>query len=315
MEPHEILGIPLGAATDVVRAAYLRAALESHPDKGGTNEAFQRVGWAFEQLSGLRGPKIQARREAGHSGTTSSSAAAAASAGGDKGSSSSTNNKAGAKRSPPASAAGAAEQGQKRQKWMWRGRRHDHHDAAHQGQGKSGQEEGQAEADPEAPPRSEPRPSSAAAGNQDWIRRRRSQSMRFTEKLRQLLQALAPDERLQVLKQQLSQWQREELQEWMVERKKASMPEKAPLPSPPPQPNHAGDAASNAATHRKRASDDKARARSGRTRRTISATMQSGIFARAKSRRYYAKTAAHRVAISGCSRAELADAVADHIVS
>mmetsp|Transcript_46181 Transcript_46181/g.109837 ORF Transcript_46181/g.109837 Transcript_46181/m.109837 type:complete len:665 (+) Transcript_46181:38-2032(+) len=46
----EILGVPEGSAADVVRAAYLRRALESHPDKGGTKEAFQAVAAAFENL-------------------------------------------------------------------------------------------------------------------------------------------------------------------------------------------------------------------------------------------------------------------------
>eukprot|EP00971_Amphidinium_carterae_P011648 229264-Amphidinium_carterae.1 len=53
MDPHEVLNVPWGAPAELVRAAYKRAALESHPDKGGTKEAFQRVVLAFEQLSGL----------------------------------------------------------------------------------------------------------------------------------------------------------------------------------------------------------------------------------------------------------------------
>eukprot|EP00971_Amphidinium_carterae_P268186 5320731-Amphidinium_carterae.1 len=38
MRAHEVLGVPLGATADVVRAAYKRAALESHPDKGGSKD-------------------------------------------------------------------------------------------------------------------------------------------------------------------------------------------------------------------------------------------------------------------------------------
>eukprot|EP00971_Amphidinium_carterae_P038857 763689-Amphidinium_carterae.1 len=41
MQPQEVLGVPLGASADVVRAAYKRAALESHPDKGGSKDC----GW------------------------------------------------------------------------------------------------------------------------------------------------------------------------------------------------------------------------------------------------------------------------------
>eukprot|EP00971_Amphidinium_carterae_P020839 410970-Amphidinium_carterae.1 len=53
--PHDILGVPVGASIDVLRAAYKRAALESHPDKGGSKEAFQRVALAFEELSAAGG--------------------------------------------------------------------------------------------------------------------------------------------------------------------------------------------------------------------------------------------------------------------
>eukprot|EP00971_Amphidinium_carterae_P294388 5845048-Amphidinium_carterae.1 len=55
LDPHVVLGVTVGASTDAVRTAYKRAALESHPDKGGSKEAFQRVALAFEQLCGLRG--------------------------------------------------------------------------------------------------------------------------------------------------------------------------------------------------------------------------------------------------------------------
>eukprot|EP00971_Amphidinium_carterae_P192575 3821470-Amphidinium_carterae.1 len=43
MQPHEVLGVPVGAPVDAVRAAYKRAALESHPDKGGTKDSRAQV--------------------------------------------------------------------------------------------------------------------------------------------------------------------------------------------------------------------------------------------------------------------------------
>eukprot|EP00971_Amphidinium_carterae_P098477 1947723-Amphidinium_carterae.2 len=43
MQPHEVLGVPLGAPVDVVRTAYKRAALECHPDKGGSKESGARA--------------------------------------------------------------------------------------------------------------------------------------------------------------------------------------------------------------------------------------------------------------------------------
>eukprot|EP00971_Amphidinium_carterae_P057470 1136222-Amphidinium_carterae.1 len=38
MQAHEVLGVPLAAPAEAVRAAYKRAALESHPDKGGSKD-------------------------------------------------------------------------------------------------------------------------------------------------------------------------------------------------------------------------------------------------------------------------------------
>jgi len=48
--PHEILGVPINASLAEVRAAYRRAALATHPDKGGNKEEFQTVVLAFEAL-------------------------------------------------------------------------------------------------------------------------------------------------------------------------------------------------------------------------------------------------------------------------
>lgn len=46
-----VLGVPTSASTSEVRTAYRRAALCSHPDKGGSAESFHRVAVAFEVLS------------------------------------------------------------------------------------------------------------------------------------------------------------------------------------------------------------------------------------------------------------------------
>jgi len=48
---YEVLGICTDATTLEVRAAYHRAALRTHPDKGGNAEAFRLANRAFEELS------------------------------------------------------------------------------------------------------------------------------------------------------------------------------------------------------------------------------------------------------------------------
>lgn len=52
MSPFDILGISQDANPQEIRAAYLKRALEVHPDKpGGDKEAFQHLVHAFEVLS------------------------------------------------------------------------------------------------------------------------------------------------------------------------------------------------------------------------------------------------------------------------
>ena len=44
-----VLGVPANAARDVIEAAYLRLRSSTHPDKGGSAEAFRRVQEAYQQ--------------------------------------------------------------------------------------------------------------------------------------------------------------------------------------------------------------------------------------------------------------------------
>lgn len=55
-----ILGLAPGASLAEVRRAYQRRALETHPDRGGESQAFQRVQRAYEKL--LERLEQQARR-------------------------------------------------------------------------------------------------------------------------------------------------------------------------------------------------------------------------------------------------------------
>ena len=48
--PWAILDVALGASADEIEIAYRRAALEAHPDRGGTNEAMARVNAARAKL-------------------------------------------------------------------------------------------------------------------------------------------------------------------------------------------------------------------------------------------------------------------------
>lgn len=48
--PYEVLGVPLEATNDEIRAAYKRAAMKHHPDRGGSSEAFQAVQDAYTAL-------------------------------------------------------------------------------------------------------------------------------------------------------------------------------------------------------------------------------------------------------------------------
>lgn len=49
---HAVLGVAPGASSAEIRAAYKRRALATHPDQGGSDEAFRAVQHAYEKLSG-----------------------------------------------------------------------------------------------------------------------------------------------------------------------------------------------------------------------------------------------------------------------
>lgn len=48
---HGVLGVARGASSAEIRAAYKRRALATHPDQGGSDEAFRAVQHAYETLS------------------------------------------------------------------------------------------------------------------------------------------------------------------------------------------------------------------------------------------------------------------------
>ncbi|WP_232703072.1 ferredoxin Fer [Halobacterium wangiae] len=48
--PHEILGVDPGADDDEIREAYRRRVIETHPDQGGSVEAFKLVRAAYEAI-------------------------------------------------------------------------------------------------------------------------------------------------------------------------------------------------------------------------------------------------------------------------
>lgn len=55
-DPSDVLGVPTNADDATIRAAYRRCALLTHPDKGGSEEAFLRISRAFSALTDpLRG--------------------------------------------------------------------------------------------------------------------------------------------------------------------------------------------------------------------------------------------------------------------
>lgn len=49
-EARRILGLEAGADKDAIKAAYRRKAMQTHPDRGGKEEDFKRVGEAYETL-------------------------------------------------------------------------------------------------------------------------------------------------------------------------------------------------------------------------------------------------------------------------
>jgi hypothetical protein len=49
-EPFQVLGIPASSTWDQIKTAYRRLAASTHPDRGGSSEAFCRVREAFEVL-------------------------------------------------------------------------------------------------------------------------------------------------------------------------------------------------------------------------------------------------------------------------
>jgi len=52
--PYEILGLSPDASPSEIKAAYRRAVMRAHPDRGGSEEDFRRVQKAFEDLQ--KGP-------------------------------------------------------------------------------------------------------------------------------------------------------------------------------------------------------------------------------------------------------------------
>ena len=58
---YEILGCPPGSSVEILHAAYLGAAFELHPDRGGDEERFKAVALAWGQL---RSKEARARYDA-----------------------------------------------------------------------------------------------------------------------------------------------------------------------------------------------------------------------------------------------------------
>lgn len=61
IDPHAVLGVPVGAPAGDVRAAYRRLARVVHPDVGGTDELFRVVGTAHDVLTGVPGVRRRKR--------------------------------------------------------------------------------------------------------------------------------------------------------------------------------------------------------------------------------------------------------------
>ena len=61
LSAHAVLGIEPGASSTEIRAAYKRRALATHPDQGGSDEAFCAVQRAYEKLNGTSGRRGRRR--------------------------------------------------------------------------------------------------------------------------------------------------------------------------------------------------------------------------------------------------------------
>ena len=56
--PYAVLGIKIGSSQDVIKAAYKRMAMKTHPDKtGGDDTEFKKVGKAYETLTSQNAPR------------------------------------------------------------------------------------------------------------------------------------------------------------------------------------------------------------------------------------------------------------------
>lgn len=63
-DPYALLGIVSAASIDEVKAAFRKMALEHHPDRGGSADAFIRVKRAYDAITARRRSKRVARSKA-----------------------------------------------------------------------------------------------------------------------------------------------------------------------------------------------------------------------------------------------------------
>ena len=71
---YSILGVDFSADFATIRTAYRRAALRTHPDKGGNPSEFRRVLFAFETLSNEVSRVVYDRRHSISRGSPTSAA-------------------------------------------------------------------------------------------------------------------------------------------------------------------------------------------------------------------------------------------------
>lgn len=50
-DPYKILGLPKNASAEAIKKAYRKLSMTLHPDRGGSEEAFKDLSWAYELLS------------------------------------------------------------------------------------------------------------------------------------------------------------------------------------------------------------------------------------------------------------------------